>query len=126
MHRIDIAYKDFVKLQKAAFNEPADLDSKEYEEFLPEMKSFIKKHQWTFAKSMPKNPHYYVCKDRLQSEDDREEFSNVVRFIQKYGYDEPFWKTTIRYLEVGLYKYWTMGYHWDMTIIINRALIGDK
>lgn len=123
---IHIQYVRCLPLKKAVFHPPADISSPEYKEFLPVMHGFIKKSFWRFAVSMPKTPHSYVCKNNLKNPEDAAEFVNVARFIQKYGHDEMFYKTSIRYLEVGLYRYWTMGYHWDTTIIINRALLGDK
>ena len=115
---------------KLIMHKSVDTNCDEYRLFLPEMQKFIKKyeekHEWIFAKSMPQCPHEYVCKKNLTNSADIDEFHNVVKFIQKYGYDNKWFSTTHRYLNVGTFKYWTMGWHWPQTIIINRAIIEDN
>ncbi len=122
---IEIEYQGNLPEDKVVFPKSADIDCEEYRIFFPIMQKFIEKHKWTYAKTMPQCPHFWVCRDRLTDPADIEEFNNVVRFIQKYGYDKNYFKTPMRYLDVGEYKYWTMGCHWQKTIIINRAVRDD-
>ena len=50
-----------------------------------------------------------------------EEFVACVQFIRDHGNVEYFWGKPYTKLEHGGYKYWSMGYPLDVTIIINRA-----
>ena len=85
-----------------------------------EVIAFINAHEWRFAKSMPKMPHWYVVREQCRND---EEFCNVVMHIRKHGYPKRFWSKTYIYYAVGEYEYWTMGNPlWDTTII-NRAII---
>lgn len=111
---------------KVSMHKSMDTNCEEYERFLPKMETFIKRHKWKYAYSMPKTPHWYVCRDKLTEKLEIDEFNSVARFIQKYGYDRAFFAVDIRYLKCGMYKYWTMGRHWEKTIIINRAAAFEK
>lgn len=88
--------------------------------------------QWTFARSMPQNPHWYTLRKRWENDDD---FVAVVLFIRKYGYVERFpdpvkgWP----YIQFNVngFKYWTMGGpigekdtygYWDTTLINRKPL----
>ena len=66
---------------------------------------FIDRHQWTFAKTMPKIPHWYIVRDHL-SEDDKKTFDEFDAFIQKNGYTKKFYSKDFTYFEIGEYKYW--------------------
>lgn len=88
--------------------------------------SFIGAHDWRFAKSMPDKPHWHVVKRNCRS---AEEFERVVIHIRKFGYKEKFqgryytmldWQTPD---QDEPWKYWTMGWPVDQTIIINRTLL---
>jgi hypothetical protein len=85
-----------------------------------EVQDFIQHHNWTFAKSMPKSPHYYVVKEKCRAPD---EFIEFVKHIRKYGTPRPFFRKTYIYLDIGEWTYWTMGAPLSETIIINRASI---
>lgn len=82
---------------------------------------WVENHKWTFAKSMPGIPHYYVCKHKLSSADDRQKFEDAVKFIRRAGFKEKFRGREYTYFKHGSYKYWTMGNPIDQTIILNRA-----
>jgi hypothetical protein len=87
---------------------------------LQDMRDFIAAHTWTFAKSMPQMPHFYVVRDKCRADD---EFVQAVTFIRKYGVPRPFFRKTYIYLDIDGWSYWTMGNPmWDTTII-NRAEI---
>lgn len=69
---------------------------------LARLETFIAGYEWTFAKTMPQWPHWYVVRDLVDSE----EFDFFAGVIQKYGYDDP-WKGYVRrFLVVGGLKYW--------------------
>ena len=85
-----------------------------------EVREFIDSHKWTYAKTMPKHPHFYVVRNKCRGDD---EFVGFVEHIRLYGYDKFFFKTLLRYLDFDGHTYWTMGYVVGATSIINRAVI---
>lgn len=87
-----------------------------------ETREFINAHDWKFAKTMPKWPHWYVVRERCRNDD---EFLAMVRLIRTWGYDDMFGKMKLRYIDFEGYKYWTMGCTENVTCIINRAQIKE-
>ena len=83
-----------------------------------EARGFIEAHKWKFAKTMPEHPHWYVVRKYCRNDD---EWLAFMRLIRRWGYDDYFFKTKIRYLDLDGYKYWTNGYSELHTDIINRA-----
>lgn len=83
-----------------------------------ELEEFIERHRWTFAKTMAHIPHEYVVRQKVR---DDESFNRFVITIRSEGYTEYFGRKPFKYLNVGDYKYWTMGSPLEQTIIINRA-----
>ena len=79
---------------------------------------FIAKSTWTFAKTMPAPPHEYTQRRDAQLD---EEFVEFVEHIRAFGYDESFFSKTYRYFDFDGWQYWTMGCELPSTIIINRA-----
>jgi len=91
-----------------------------------EAREFIAAHEWTFAKSMPKIPHWYVVRNECRS---GEEFEAFVTLIREQGYEKRWFKRTFIYLDIDEWQYWTMGAPISETTIINRAkntVIGVK
>jgi hypothetical protein len=101
--------------------------------------TYIASVQWTFAKTMPENPHEYTVRptnrDPSLAPEVDEEFERMVVYIREHGYrdsyvskgkegqrDRRYWYT---YLNVGEWRYWTMGAPIPSTIIINRARLAD-
>jgi hypothetical protein len=85
---------------------------------LERAQSLIKKAKWQFAKSMAFIPHWYTLRKNWKSQED---FEWLVMFIRKHGYIEHFYKKTYQYFDVNEYKYWSMGWPVEQTILINRA-----
>lgn len=94
---------------------------------LDEMRAFIAANQWKFAKTMPQTPHYYVVLQRATSQSD---FLRFAARIRRTGYAHKFFRTTLKYLDVDEWCYWTMGWPLearpgkdpsDGTLCINRA-----
>jgi hypothetical protein len=89
--------------------------------------------EWTYAKTMPYVPHWYVVRDRDLSSDD---FEALVRFLRSSG-RIGLWgrrpRSTVLedgrivegliYCDVGEFRYWTMGWPIDEETIINREEI---
>ena len=104
----------------------ADMTEREIEEF-------IRSHSWTFAKTMPQSPHWYVVKKKCRN---AHEFERFVVHIRKHGYRRKHKKSYYKSLDVEIdgstHYYWTMGFplfrplggqrEEDLTIIINRAV----
>lgn len=103
----------------------ADMTEREIEEF-------IRSHSWTFAKTMPQSPHWYVVKKKCRN---AHEFERFVLHIRKYGYRRKYKRSYYTSFDVGIdgviHYYWTMGCplfivregkRTDYTIIINRAV----
>ena len=73
--------------------------------------------RWIFAKTMPKNPHYYTLKKNWKFP---EAFEESVILIRKYGIEEKFRGWPYICFNFDGYKYWTMGSPVSQTILINR------
>ena len=70
---------------------------------LEEIRAFITESSWTFAKTMPETPHEYTLLKNARSE---ATFRRVVRYILLAGYEEYFFTTLFRYLDVDGWQYW--------------------
>jgi len=66
------------------------------------------------------NPHQYCLRKEWAG---NTPFPKVVQIIRDYGYVEWFWKKPYMMLNVDGFKYWTMGWPMDVTVLINRTLI---
>jgi len=87
-----------------------------------EIDDFIRGNVWTFAKTMPDQPHWYVtkydCRKLL-------EWQRMVMTIREIGFRGRYRKSYTDYLRWEVdgeeYLYWTMGYPLQVTKVINRA-----
>ncbi len=77
----------------------------------------VKVNSFVFAKSMPKNPHYYAIRKGWRG---AVKFEEMAKKIRREGDLEYFWKTPYLTLTIDGYKYWTMGAPLAITMIINR------
>ncbi len=86
-----------------------------------ELKKFIEKSRWIFAKTMPESPHYYI----VRSGENEDNFVALVKYIRENGFQAYYGSFThpFTYLEYNGYRYWTMGNPLPETTIINRAEI---
>jgi len=78
--------------------------------------------RWIFAKTMPKNPHYYTLKKSWKFP---EAFEESVILIRKYGIEEKFRGWPYICFNFDGYKYWTMGSPINQTILINRKPLDE-
>jgi hypothetical protein len=78
---------------------------------------------WTFAKTMPTMPHWYIVRGR--SPLDHDDYDEFVRIIRTCGYRRHYaqMKTALTYMNVDGYRYWTMGEPIPQTTIINRTTV---
>ncbi len=85
---------------------------------LSDFEAHMDRNNFRFAKTMPDAPHWYTLRKTWEND---EEFVACVQFIRDHGNVEYFWGKPYTKLEHGGYKYWSMGYPLDVTILINRA-----
>jgi len=82
---------------------------------------FVTQARWTFAKTMPENPHEYTVRGETPTED----FEAMVTYVREHGYKEHFGEgrsaKRYTYLNLDGWRYWTMGWPVSQTTIINRA-----
>lgn len=85
-----------------------------------DFEAFVERMDWTFAKSMPQIPHWYVIRGRDCSE---EEFDAAVAHVKEAGYLGR-WRgrKANHYLEVGGYRYWALPGRGsgDTLVVLNR------
>jgi hypothetical protein len=74
-----------------------------------------------FAKTMPKWPHEYLVRHRV----DEQLFEALVTHIRAHGYEGRFYRRLITYYEEDGLVYWTMGAPLAATTIINRCKATD-
>jgi hypothetical protein len=86
--------------------------------FPEELKKFISRVEWTFAKTMPDWPHSYIVRSAV----DDALFVKLVEHIRKFGYEGSFYQTKLIYFEEDRLIYWTMGNPVEETTILNRTV----
>ena len=86
-----------------------------------ELQTLLEGLKWTFAKTMPENPHFWSA--RKDWKDDAA-FEAAVVHIRKFATREKFKKSWYMVFYAGGWKYWTMGAPIAITTIINRAEVG--
>lgn len=86
------------------------------------MDDFIDAYKWTYAKTMPWYPHWYLVREKCAND---EAFNAFIEHIHKNGVMMAWGRQPIRpYLEHKGYRYWTMTMDVKKTRIINREKIG--
>jgi len=85
--------------------------------FPAELRDFVNRENWTYAKTMPKWPHEYIVRERV----DENLFIKLVQHIRANGYQGHFYRKEITYYEEDGLVFWTMGAPLSETIIINRC-----
>ena len=84
------------------------------------VEAMLEAHEWRYAKTMPKTPHWYTLIDRHEWEP--EEFYRCVQAIRLYGERRMFGSWPYVELDLGEHTYWTMGYPVRGTTLINRKV----
>ncbi len=93
---------------------PIIADFKDVQSIQSDVKKFINRNKWVFAKTMPEIPHCYIVRDSL-SENDKKLFDEFDMFIRKNGYTTKYYSKQYTYFNVGNYRYWMIEN------ILNRA-----
>ena len=91
------------------------------QDFPDDVRAFVDRESWTFAKTMPEWPHEYLVRDRV----DEGLFVRLVEHIRAHGYEGHFYQKIIVYYEEAGLVYWTMGAPLDETTIVNRCRTED-
>jgi hypothetical protein len=91
---------------------------------------------WTFAKTMPFIPHWYILRDR---DLDSKRFEDLVRYIHNTGCPGRWGRKPrstvleggriiegLIYCDIGDHRYWTMGWPIGEDTVINREDISTS
>jgi len=89
--------------------------------FPDDVRAFVDRERWTFAKTMPEWPHEYLVRDRV----DEGLFVRLVEHIRAHGREGRFYQRAITYYGEAGMVYWTMGAPLAETTIINRCRTED-
>lgn len=79
----------------------------------PSILNWLNRVEWTYAKTMPKFPHWYVNRKKLTEGILDDGFIEAGRFFAKNGYEGNFFRKKLIYYEIGVWKFWTMGWPID-------------
>lgn len=89
------------------------------------IRELLESHPWRFAKTMPRNPHWYTLRHEWQDVGDRV-FEEVVTAIREHGVTVMFNEYPYRQLHVGDWTYWTFsGSTVSEVKLINRKRLPD-
>lgn len=88
-----------------------------------DIRGFIDSSEWTFAKTMPRIPHWYTLRRKARRDED---FASFVQEIRFRGIVRQFGSKSFTYLDLDCWTYWTMGEPIEATTLINRARLPEK
>lgn len=83
---------------------------------------WVKRHNWTFAKTMSSIPHEWLVSKDWPAGKEKDDFRLFCHAITYYGYPKRFFSKTYTYFDVDGYHYWIMADP-DEAWLINRAKI---
>jgi len=69
-----------------------------------DFQNFADHVDWTFAKSVPNWPHFYIVEEEIE---DPEAYAAARAFIRDHGYDGHFYDLDVRYYDLGDWTYWS-------------------
>jgi hypothetical protein len=88
-----------------------------------DFQAFVLEHKWTFAKTMPHMPHFWLARKDVPDAD----FVAAVEWIRAKGEKRPWGRRPpLTYLDHDGWTYWTMGNPVPVTTIINRKIMGTS
>ena len=68
-------------------------------------------------------PHEYTLRKSEVGERANQDFDQFAIYIRRFGYADFYYRIKHIYWAVDAFKYWTMGWPIDQTILINRARV---
>jgi hypothetical protein len=87
-------------------------------------RGFIAPRSWREAKTYRETaPHEYVVRKWETNAQGNQDFDHFIKLIRRFGYADFYYKVRHLYWAIDEFKYWTMGWPVDETIIINRACV---
>ena len=86
-----------------------------------QLERWARGRHWQFARTMPKNPHWYTHRDWGHEET----FLRIVLHLREHGRQEVYGGDLYTYYVADGYKHWTMGADLMSTILINRKPLGQ-
>lgn len=105
------AFKERIaELERLLPSPPRDYDPRPY----------IAANEWTFARTMPENPHEYVV---IRKSTDPVEHMRFLAWLRAFGDLEHFKGRDYEYIEIDGWRYWAMGTDQLEQTIINRRLV---
>jgi hypothetical protein len=108
------AFKESVaELARLLPSPPADYDPHPY----------IATNRWTYARTMPENPHEYVV---LRKSTDPYEHLRFLAWIRGSGNLEHFKGRDYEFVEIDGWRYWAMGTDQLEQTIINRRVVPSE
>lgn len=81
------------------------------------------RYRWTYARTMPHSPHFYIWRDKEMTKDDYDRMFGALRTFGTVG---KYWDRTQLYLinPANGYRYWLMDRHYYTCTILNMATDG--
>lgn len=87
---------------------------------------FIEGSVWVLAKTTQDHEYTVKAADSKAPAMSPDSFEWFVAYIREHGYPAKYGRQTYIYLEVGEWRYWTMGWPVEQTKLINRARIDEE
>jgi len=85
-------------------------------------RDFIARRKWREAVTYRKTaPHEYTIREWEAGGQANQDFDQFTIYIRRFGYADVFYRIRHIYWAVDEFKYWTMGWPVDETVVINRA-----
>jgi hypothetical protein len=90
---------------------------------IDELREAVAGLTWTFAKTMPHIPHWYI----VRSPANETIYAELFNAIHERGYTAKFGSAKYKYLELGDgFKYWAMTTNLAVSKILNRDEVSPK
>lgn len=87
-------------------------------------KDFIARRRWREAVTYRKTaPHEYTVREWEVGAPANQDFDRFTILVRRFGYADFFYRTRHIYWAIGGFKYWTMGWPVEQTVVINRARV---
>ncbi len=87
-------------------------------------REFVARRRWREAVTYRETaPHEYTVRDWRKGERANRDFGRFTTFIRRFGYADFFYRARHIYWVIDEFKYWTMGWPVEETVVINRARV---
>jgi hypothetical protein len=87
-------------------------------------RDFIARRKWHEAVTYRKTaPHEYTIRNWESGEQANPDFNQFTVYIRRFGYADLYYRIRHIYWAIDEFKYWTMGWPVEETMVINRARV---